>query len=114
MRDGRIQGHSPEALALYLLLCTVADAQGISYYSDASTGRILSLASGTLRAARNELVAAGLIAYRAPFYQVLSLDAEPGTGSAPSPSTSTAAKAVRSAAPALEHTFRTNLNDSAG
>jgi hypothetical protein len=100
VRDGRIQGRSPEALALYLLLCTVADAQGISYYSDASTGRILSLASGTLRAARNELVAAGLIAYRAPFYQVLSLDAEPGTGSAPSPST--AAKAVRSAAPALE------------
>lgn len=106
VRDGRIQGRSPEALALYLLLCTVADAQGISYYSDASTGRILSLASGTLREARRELVAAGLIAYRAPFYQVLSLDVEPGTGSAapstaPSPSPSPSPKAARSAAPVL-------------
>jgi len=28
VRDRHIQGRSPEALVLYLLLCTVADAQG--------------------------------------------------------------------------------------
>lgn len=96
VRDGRIQGRSLEALALYLLLCTVADAQGISYYSDASTCRILSLASGTLRTARRELVEAGLVAYRTPFYQVLSLDVEPGGGGGGAPSA--VAKADRSAA----------------
>ena len=77
VRDCHIQGRSPEALALYLLLCTVADAQGASYYSDATAGKLLSLSSARLREARAELVAAGLIAYRAPFYQVLSLEPKP-------------------------------------
>jgi hypothetical protein len=76
VRDRHIQGRSPEALALYLLLCTVADARGTSYYSDATAGGLLSLSSARLREARAELLAAGLIAWRAPFYQVLSL--EPG------------------------------------
>lgn len=74
VRDRHIQGRSPEALALYLLLCTVADAQGVSYYSDASVGKLLALSSARLREARAELLAAGLIAHRAPFYQVLSLE----------------------------------------
>ena len=73
VRDGHIRGRTPEALSLYLLLCTVADAQGLSYYSDASAGRLLGLEGVALRKARSELVAAGLIAYRPPFYQVLSL-----------------------------------------
>ena len=30
VRDRHIQGRSPRALALYLMLCTVADAQGTS------------------------------------------------------------------------------------
>ena len=81
VRDRHIHGRSSDALALYLFLCTVADAQGASYYSDTSTARILGFGSAQLRAARGELVAAGLIAWRAPFYQVLSL--EPGT---PAPS----------------------------
>ena len=78
VRQRHIQGRSPEALALYLLLCTVADAQGVSYYSDAGAGALLTFSAAQLRAARAELVAAGLIAWRAPFYQVLSL--EPGYG----------------------------------
>lgn len=77
VRDRHIQGRSPEALALYLLLCTVADAQGASYYSDATAGKLLSLSSARLREARAELLAAGLIAWRAPFYQVLSLETGP-------------------------------------
>ena len=74
VRDRHIQGRSPEVLALYLFLCTVADAQGASYYSDATVGKLLSLSSARLREARAQLITAGLIAYGAPFYQVLSLE----------------------------------------
>jgi hypothetical protein len=86
VRERHIQGRSPEALALYLFLCTVADAQGASYYSDASAGRLLTFAPEQLRSARAELMAAGLITWRAPFYQVLSLDhLESGPGPAAAP-----------------------------
>lgn len=78
VRDRHITRCTCEALALYLLLCTVADARGASYYSDATAARLLSLPVSKLREARLQLVAAGLIAYRAPFYQVLSLDPEKG------------------------------------
>jgi hypothetical protein len=74
VRNRHIQGPTPRALALYLFLCTVADAEGLSYYSDASTGALLTCSGSELRAARAELVATGLIAYQSPFYQVLSLE----------------------------------------
>jgi hypothetical protein len=74
VRDRHIRGRTPRALALYLFLCTVADAQGASYYSDESTGRLLGFSLQELRSARAELVRAGLIAHRMPFYQVLSLE----------------------------------------
>ncbi len=80
VRNRHIQGPTPRALALYLFLCTVADTQGLSYYSDASAGALLACCGSELRAARVELVAAGLIAYQSPFYQVLSL--EPKTAAA--------------------------------
>lgn len=90
VRDRHIQGRSPESLALYLFLCTVADAQGASYYADASAAKLLSFGSAQLRSARAELVAAGLIAWRAPFYQVLSLESlEPGHGTAAAPAART-------------------------
>ena len=76
VRDRHIRGRTPQALALYLFLCTVADAQGLSYYSDSTAGGMLGFDGAQLRAARRELVAAGLIAYGSPFYQVLSLDPE--------------------------------------
>ena len=87
VRDRHIQDRSPEALALYLFLCTVADAQGASYYSDSTVGKILTFSSTQLRGARAELIAAGLIAHEAPFYQVLSLEPRPATplGATPSP-----------------------------
>jgi hypothetical protein len=88
VRDRHIRGLSPDSLALYLFLCTVADAQGLSYYSDASAGDLLGLDAARLRAARDELAAAGLIAWQRPFYQVLSLEprAEAVAGSpAPEP-----------------------------
>jgi hypothetical protein len=85
VRDRHIQGRSPQALALYLFLCTVADAQGASYYSDTATGKLLSFSSAQMREARAELIAAGFIAYSSPFYQVLSLEPKPASPLAPTP-----------------------------
>ena len=61
------------AWALYLFLVTVADVQGLSYYSDAAIGRHLKMDLLHLAAARQQLQQADLIAYRKPLYQVLSL-----------------------------------------
>ena len=73
VRERHISGKSPSALGLYLFLCTVADAQGLSYYSDPSIGKLLGYEIAQLDEARRELIRSGMIAYRTPFYQVLSL-----------------------------------------
>ena len=77
VREHHIERCDTVALALYLLLITVADAQGLSYYAEASIGRLLSLRPEPLAAAREALIHAGLIAYEPPLYQVLALDAPP-------------------------------------
>jgi hypothetical protein len=79
VRDGHISRCTHEALALYLFLVTVADAQGLSYYSDSKAAGLLNMCESTLSAARRELRAVGLIAYRYPLYQVLSLE-DPAAG----------------------------------
>ena len=61
-------------MALYLFLLTVADAEGLSYYSDLTISRLLPLDGPALERARQELSAAQLIAYQKPLYQVLALD----------------------------------------
>jgi hypothetical protein len=81
VRDRHIARCDPEALALYLFLITVADAQGLSFYADASIERLLSFSPQRLGQARAGLVEAGLIAYEAPLYQVLAL--EPTTPTPP-------------------------------
>ena len=43
VRDNHISKCSPEALALYLFLVTVADAEGLSYYSDRKAAPLLGL-----------------------------------------------------------------------
>ena len=68
---------SHKAWALYLFLVTVADVQGVSYYSDRAIGQHLKMDSVALSAARQELLDADLIAYRKPLYQVLSLPEDP-------------------------------------
>jgi hypothetical protein len=83
VRDHHITHCDPEALALYLFLVTVADARGLSFYADASIGRLLSLPLQRLEAARAALIRAGLIAHEAPLYQVLAL--EPSTPAPASP-----------------------------
>ena len=61
------------AWTLYLCLVTVADAQGISYYSDGSLSRLLQIEPLRLAQARSQLAQADLVAYQKPLYQVLSL-----------------------------------------
>ena len=78
----RPAGRQPLAAALYLFLVTVADAQGLSYYGDASVCARLGLPGERLDAARQVLINADLIAFEAPLYQVLSLD-RPATAERP-------------------------------
>lgn len=68
---------SPQAWLLYLFLVTVADAQGLSYYGERTLCQRLGLDAAQLARARTQLLALELIAYRAPLYQVLSLDPVP-------------------------------------
>ena len=73
VRDGFCRRCRPEELALYLLLLTVGDAEGLSYYADQSVARLINLPLASVAAARAGLLRAELIAYRAPIYQVLEL-----------------------------------------
>jgi hypothetical protein len=75
VREGYFKSCDTRALALYLFLITVADAQGLSYYADRTLQGWLSFDAQALLDARGTLIQAGLIAHRAPIYQVLSLDA---------------------------------------
>jgi hypothetical protein len=74
VRDRHVERCGLDAIGLYLVLVTVADAQGLSYYGEASLGRLLSMPAPRLAAARAELIGLNLIAYERPLYQVLSLD----------------------------------------
>ena len=77
VRDGHLQGRSASALALYLFLVTVADADGLSWYSEEALCRQLSCEAAQLHRDRTELEQATLIAYRKPLYQVLDLAPAP-------------------------------------
>lgn len=78
VRERYLERCDAPAGALYLFLVTVADAQGLSYYSEAVLGRSLSLVPARLHQARADLLRLGLIAYQRPLYQVLGLDAPLG------------------------------------
>ena len=83
VRDGHITELPREAIALYLFLCTVADANGLSFYADPTLRKLLKLDHSELLHARNRLVRADLIAYRYPLYQVLALPEMRATASCP-------------------------------
>jgi hypothetical protein len=74
VRERYIERCDHPAAALYLFLVTVADIEGLSYYSDAALTRRLSMSVGRLDQARSDLIHYGLIAYQRPLYQVLALD----------------------------------------
>jgi len=73
VRDNLLRHADPAAWALYLVLVTVADAQGLSYYSDATLSRLLRMDPLQLVHCRQQLVEADLVAYQKPLYQVLAL-----------------------------------------
>jgi len=73
VRAGHLPRAEAKAWALYLVLVTVGDEHGLSYYSDPSLARLLSLAQEEIAVARGQLIRAGMIAYEEPLYQVLSL-----------------------------------------
>lgn len=77
VRDGHIRRCTVAGAALYLFLVTVADAKGLSYYADTSVMDRLSMDEHQLQAARGNLITAGLIAFKSPLYQVLSLPTQP-------------------------------------
>jgi hypothetical protein len=74
-----LREHAPrlshEAIVLYFFLAAVSDKDGLSFYGDASIALRLRMTEGAVVAARDELVAADLVAYRAPLAQVLALPA---------------------------------------
>jgi hypothetical protein len=74
VRQNHLTRASACAWGLYLVLVTVGDEHGLSYYADRTLARLLSLSEEALGQARRELLAAGLIAYEAPLYQVLGLE----------------------------------------
>ena len=77
VRDRHCERCDVHALALYLVLVSVADAQGVSYYGEAALARLLSMPAERLIEARSDLIRLDLIAYERPLYQVLSRDPPP-------------------------------------
>src|SRR5215510_2293640 len=73
VRERSIDQLSHEACTLSLFLVTVADAQGRSYYADASLCQPLSMPPSELHQARQALITRGLVASQRPLSQVLAL-----------------------------------------
>jgi hypothetical protein len=72
VRDHHIERLSHQAASLYLFLVTVADCQGLSYYSDVSLCERLDMDASMLASARSCLLKSRLVAYKRPLYQVLA------------------------------------------
>lgn len=73
IRNKRLEGCSVSSWALYLFLITVSDAQGLSYYSVQNICNRIGMEEAELKFALGELTQQKLVAYSAPFYQVLEV-----------------------------------------
>lgn len=73
LHGGFFQKLSHQALALYLFLVVVGNAQGRSYYADDSIQGILHLSDSDLCQARNKLIEVRLIDYHRPYWWVRNL-----------------------------------------
>jgi hypothetical protein len=73
VRSRYVDRCSSEALALYLFLVTVADADGVSFWSDNAVCERLPLTKAELLVCRRELIDADLIAYDKPVSQILQV-----------------------------------------
>lgn len=73
VREHYVERCSHSALALYLFLVTVSDAEGLSWWSERSLARRLGMETDGVRRARAELASAELVAYEHPVWQLLPL-----------------------------------------
>jgi len=72
--EGHLRECGSFAQGLYLFLAVVSDGQGLSYYADKSIRTHLGIEQEELAQARVALIAANLIIFQRPLYQLLSLD----------------------------------------
>lgn len=79
VRDSHVRRCTTDALALYLILITVADRRGLSFYSDTLLCTMLGWSRERLDTARRDLEGADLIIFAEPLYQVLSLPVKEDT-----------------------------------
>lgn len=73
LSDRYLNRMSHKGMALYLFLILAADREGRSFYGDRSIEEILKMSSSDLAEARTELVEAGLVDYRRPYFWVKTL-----------------------------------------
>jgi hypothetical protein len=74
VRDRHIERLTHPAATLYLFLVAVGNSEGLSWYGDESIMNRLSMDKDTLHEARLNLIHNGMIAWRDPLYQILSLE----------------------------------------
>lgn len=70
---GYIKVFTRDELIMYFFLCVVSDRLGLSYYGDKTMGNLLGINYDDLKITRERLRKKGFIAYKKPFYQVLTL-----------------------------------------
>lgn len=72
-----LREHAPaldrDAILLYFFLAAVADKDGLSFYSEATTAARLRLDEKAVAAAREALLYRGLIAHEPPLTQVVAI-----------------------------------------
>lgn len=73
--DRYLNRMSHKGMALYLFLILAADREGRSFYGDRSIAETLNLSPADIDGARRELIDAGLIDYRRPYFWVKTLSA---------------------------------------
>jgi hypothetical protein len=76
LRD-RLSTMTPGEIALLFFLHLVADRTGCSFWADSTIAKKLGLKEGDVIEARYGLLSKGLIAYRYPLFQLLSLEGPP-------------------------------------
>ena len=107
LKDGYVQRCGVVEMALYLILVIVGDRNGVSFYSDRSLCALLKILPGELSSARNRLQKLRLIAWEAPFYQILSLDEDNESNVAASRKPMTPAPATAQQIQAIVENFNT-------
>ena len=76
VKDGHLAGVSADSGTLYLFLVCVGNRDGVSWYSESRMKTLVRL--GDFGKARAELIEHGLIAWQAPYYQVLAVPQQAG------------------------------------